>query len=255
MCTSCSENAFLGSVLDAVSYKGGLLYLTSTDGFSSSGRRPVRSLAAYGCYSRPLPYANEQVPRVTHTHTHAHARIRSCVRTQQCNETRTAVHICRKGRMEDLSKRAACVCVCVGSAYAHWGSSEGSGCERYVCAEHACMHCTVKHAGGVLVAGTGRVRAPTCCAGVWLTPVFSLFSYHGKCIQQQQNSSRFLNLKRTTMQPGPKQPNDPHTNHSRRPLNNTVMPLSLSLRPTVHPHHASRESLPVLTVSSHRSSV
>jgi hypothetical protein len=39
---------------------GGLLYLTSTDGFCSGGKRPGRSLAAYGGYLRALPWSNEQ---------------------------------------------------------------------------------------------------------------------------------------------------------------------------------------------------
>lgn len=39
---------------------GGLLYLTSTDGVSSGGKRPERALAAYGACLRPLPSANEQ---------------------------------------------------------------------------------------------------------------------------------------------------------------------------------------------------
>lgn len=62
-----SETSHLGHAIDAVSYDGGLLYLTSTDGFSSGGLRPARSLAAYGAYLRALPYANEQVrPCVPH---------------------------------------------------------------------------------------------------------------------------------------------------------------------------------------------
>jgi len=39
---------------------GGLLYLTSTDGFCSAGHRPERSLAAYGAYIRAMPFSNEQ---------------------------------------------------------------------------------------------------------------------------------------------------------------------------------------------------
>jgi hypothetical protein len=39
---------------------GGLLYLTSTDGFCSGGKRPGRSLASYGGYLRALPWSNEQ---------------------------------------------------------------------------------------------------------------------------------------------------------------------------------------------------
>ncbi|GLT38439.1 hypothetical protein SLA2020_126900 [Shorea laevis] len=37
----------------------GLIYVTSTDGYSSGGHRPHHSLAAYGAYVRPMPYANE----------------------------------------------------------------------------------------------------------------------------------------------------------------------------------------------------
>ncbi|KAG2499128.1 hypothetical protein HYH03_002711 [Edaphochlamys debaryana] len=54
-----SETQFLPAAIDAVRF-GGLLYLTSTDGFTSSGKRPERALAAYGCYPRATPWANEQ---------------------------------------------------------------------------------------------------------------------------------------------------------------------------------------------------
>ena len=54
-----SDTTAIGPALDAVRF-GGLLYLTSTDGFSSSGKRPQRALAAYGAYTRAHPSANEQ---------------------------------------------------------------------------------------------------------------------------------------------------------------------------------------------------
>eukprot|EP00879_Flechtneria_rotunda_P018630 GHRR01019551.1.p1 GENE.GHRR01019551.1~~GHRR01019551.1.p1 ORF type:complete len:434 (+),score=148.18 GHRR01019551.1:652-1953(+) len=54
-----SDASCLPAALHAVKY-GGLLYLTSTDGFCSAGKRPQRSLAAYGSYLRALPHANEQ---------------------------------------------------------------------------------------------------------------------------------------------------------------------------------------------------
>ncbi|CAN1858339.1 tRNA (guanine(26)-N(2))-dimethyltransferase [Linum perenne] len=38
---------------------GGLLYLTSTDGYSSGGHRPQHSLDEYGAYVHPLPFRNE----------------------------------------------------------------------------------------------------------------------------------------------------------------------------------------------------
>ncbi|XP_022851933.1 tRNA (guanine(26)-N(2))-dimethyltransferase-like isoform X2 [Olea europaea var. sylvestris] len=53
-----SDSSFLRSALGAVKLDG-LLYLTSTDGFSSGGHRPLHSLAAYGAYVRPMPYSNE----------------------------------------------------------------------------------------------------------------------------------------------------------------------------------------------------
>ncbi|KAG0556000.1 hypothetical protein KC19_11G019100 [Ceratodon purpureus] len=53
-----SDSVFLGSALSAVSY-GGLLYATSTDGFSSGGHRPYNALASYGAYIRPMVYSNE----------------------------------------------------------------------------------------------------------------------------------------------------------------------------------------------------
>uniref|UniRef100_A0A7N0U0Z6 tRNA (guanine(26)-N(2))-dimethyltransferase n=1 Tax=Kalanchoe fedtschenkoi TaxID=63787 RepID=A0A7N0U0Z6_KALFE len=53
-----SDSSFLRSAFNALKLDG-LLYLTSTDGFSSGGHRPHHSLAAYGAFVRPLPYSNE----------------------------------------------------------------------------------------------------------------------------------------------------------------------------------------------------
>ncbi len=55
-----SDTMPLPAAIDAVRY-GGLLYLTSTDGFTSAGKKPERGLAAYGAYPRALPWSNEQV--------------------------------------------------------------------------------------------------------------------------------------------------------------------------------------------------
>jgi hypothetical protein len=54
-----SDTSHLAGAIDALKY-GGMLYLTSTDGMSAAGKRPSRALAAYGCYPRCLPSANEQ---------------------------------------------------------------------------------------------------------------------------------------------------------------------------------------------------
>ncbi|KAG2440506.1 hypothetical protein HYH02_010384 [Chlamydomonas schloesseri] len=54
-----SEAMYFPAAIDAVRY-GGLLYLTATDGFTSSGKRPERGLASYGAYLRALPWSNEQ---------------------------------------------------------------------------------------------------------------------------------------------------------------------------------------------------
>ncbi|KAH7537663.1 hypothetical protein FEM48_Zijuj03G0116800 [Ziziphus jujuba var. spinosa] len=53
-----SDSSFLRSAMNALRLDG-LLYVTSTDGFSSGGHRPHHSLAAYGAYIQPLPYSNE----------------------------------------------------------------------------------------------------------------------------------------------------------------------------------------------------
>ncbi|RDY07031.1 trm1, partial [Mucuna pruriens] len=53
-----SDSSFLRSAISTLKL-GGLLYVTSTDGFSSGGHRPHHSLAAYGAYVRPMPYSNE----------------------------------------------------------------------------------------------------------------------------------------------------------------------------------------------------
>ncbi|CAA0834478.1 N2-N2-dimethylguanosine tRNA methyltransferase [Striga hermonthica] len=53
-----SESSHLRSALCAVKLDG-LLYLTSTDGYSSGGHRPQHVLDAYGAYVRHMPYSNE----------------------------------------------------------------------------------------------------------------------------------------------------------------------------------------------------
>lgn len=53
-----SDSSFLRSAMNTLRH-GGLLYVTSTDGFSSGGHRPHHSLAAYGAYVRPMPCSNE----------------------------------------------------------------------------------------------------------------------------------------------------------------------------------------------------
>jgi tRNA (guanine26-N2/guanine27-N2)-dimethyltransferase len=54
-----SDSAAIGPALDAARF-GGMLYLTSTDGFSAGGKRPARALAAYGAFTRAHPFCNEQ---------------------------------------------------------------------------------------------------------------------------------------------------------------------------------------------------
>ncbi|CAL5322796.1 unnamed protein product [Camellia sinensis] len=53
-----SDSSFLRSALCALKLDG-LVYVTSTDGFSSGGHRPYHSLAAYGAYVRSVPFSNE----------------------------------------------------------------------------------------------------------------------------------------------------------------------------------------------------
>ncbi|XP_010554560.1 PREDICTED: tRNA (guanine(26)-N(2))-dimethyltransferase [Tarenaya hassleriana] len=53
-----SDSAFLRDAFNALKLDG-LLYLTSTDGYSSGGHRPYNSLAAYGAFIRPMPFGNE----------------------------------------------------------------------------------------------------------------------------------------------------------------------------------------------------
>lgn len=55
-----SDSMHLAAALDCVAF-GGLLYLTCTDGFSASGKSPERALAAFGAYTRAVPWAPEQV--------------------------------------------------------------------------------------------------------------------------------------------------------------------------------------------------
>ncbi|GAQ91686.1 tRNA methyltransferase [Klebsormidium nitens] len=59
-----SDSAFLGDALRAVRY-GGMVYVTSTDGFAlAGGHRPAATLAAYGSYARPVPFGNEMGLRI-----------------------------------------------------------------------------------------------------------------------------------------------------------------------------------------------
>ncbi|KAI3470953.1 hypothetical protein Pfo_027616 [Paulownia fortunei] len=53
-----SESSFLRAAMCAVKLYG-LLYVTSTDGYSSGGHQPQHTLAAYGAYIRHMPYSNE----------------------------------------------------------------------------------------------------------------------------------------------------------------------------------------------------
>jgi len=53
-----SDSIFLGSALASVLH-GGLVYVTSTDGFSAGGHRPYNVLASYGAFVKPMPFANE----------------------------------------------------------------------------------------------------------------------------------------------------------------------------------------------------
>ncbi|KAK9124709.1 hypothetical protein Sjap_014311 [Stephania japonica] len=53
-----SDSSFFRSAFDSLKLDG-LLYVTSTDGYSSGGHRPNHSLASYGAYVRPMPYSNE----------------------------------------------------------------------------------------------------------------------------------------------------------------------------------------------------
>ncbi|EFJ08074.1 hypothetical protein SELMODRAFT_132457 [Selaginella moellendorffii] len=52
-----SNSVFFGSALAALK-RGGLVYVTSTDGFSCS-KRPYNALASYGTFTRRLPFINE----------------------------------------------------------------------------------------------------------------------------------------------------------------------------------------------------
>ncbi|KAL6957052.1 methylamine--glutamate N-methyltransferase [Sarracenia purpurea var. burkii] len=53
-----SDSTFLRAALNALKLDG-LLYITSTDGYTSGGHRPYHSLASYGAYVCPVPYSNE----------------------------------------------------------------------------------------------------------------------------------------------------------------------------------------------------
>ncbi|XP_021737951.1 tRNA (guanine(26)-N(2))-dimethyltransferase-like [Chenopodium quinoa] len=53
-----SDSSFLRSAFNAIKMDG-LVYVTSTDGYSAGGHRPHNSLASYGAYIRPMPYPNE----------------------------------------------------------------------------------------------------------------------------------------------------------------------------------------------------
>lgn len=54
-----SDSSFFRHAFHCLKLDDALLYLTSTDGFTSGGHRPHHSLASYGAYVRPMPYSNE----------------------------------------------------------------------------------------------------------------------------------------------------------------------------------------------------
>ncbi|KAL3695883.1 hypothetical protein R1sor_009959 [Riccia sorocarpa] len=53
-----SDTLCVGPAIGAVKY-GGLVYLTSTDGFCAGGRRRHNALSSYGAFVNPMPFANE----------------------------------------------------------------------------------------------------------------------------------------------------------------------------------------------------
>ncbi|WOK95863.1 hypothetical protein Cni_G04570 [Canna indica] len=53
-----SDSSYMRLAISTIR-KGGLLYVTSTDGYSSGGHRPHCSLDSYGAYVRPMPFSNE----------------------------------------------------------------------------------------------------------------------------------------------------------------------------------------------------
>ncbi|KAM7499441.1 hypothetical protein LguiA_023855 [Lonicera macranthoides] len=53
-----SDSTYLRSAFNALKL-GGLIYITSTDGYTSGGHRPQHCLDSYGAYIRPMPYSNE----------------------------------------------------------------------------------------------------------------------------------------------------------------------------------------------------
>lgn len=73
-----SDSSAIGPAIDAIRF-GGLLFLTSTDGFSSSGKRPMRALASYGAFTQPHPSCNEQGLRMLIGGALREALVRGCV--------------------------------------------------------------------------------------------------------------------------------------------------------------------------------
>lgn len=53
-----SDSSYFRPALNALKW-GGLLYVTSTDGYTSGGNRPYHSVASYGAYVCRVPYSNE----------------------------------------------------------------------------------------------------------------------------------------------------------------------------------------------------
>ncbi|XP_058207365.1 tRNA (guanine(26)-N(2))-dimethyltransferase isoform X2 [Rhododendron vialii] len=53
-----SDSSYFRPAINALKW-GGLLYFTSTDGYTSGGNRPYHSVASYGAYVCRVPYSNE----------------------------------------------------------------------------------------------------------------------------------------------------------------------------------------------------
>ena len=121
------------------------MYLTSTDGFCSAGHRPERSLAAYGAYLRAMPWSNEQGLRML---------IGAAVQASTLRQGRNLF---------------------IFHALAPWSDGQ---CLRKYTPEGTLFHALVLGSIRALVSFPPMVQAGAA-RGVVLTPVFSLYSYHG----------------------------------------------------------------------------
>lgn len=145
-----SDSSFLRSAFNALKLNG-LVYVTSTDGYSAGGHRPHNSLASYGAYIRPMPYANEIGLRMLIGGAVREASVMGYQVTPLFSYYSYHGPVFRvmlrvnRGKLSDIRHYGfISYCHGCGNSYAHNWSELGKIC---------CSNCTAKPSGSLVVSG------------------------------------------------------------------------------------------------------